>query len=417
MLSTLLSRYRAAWIVVLAFVILEVIVRLLPSEYGLPSGHFMAEYRKHHMEASEPCYDYIIFGDSRSLSLNGQKKNAERPFSIYNFSLPAMEPRYFVEYLRKYMRNRDCAPSALIFAGSPTYFEKGMTMPLNDQQGLYTTELDQNLADYIALRFSQRLEQPFQRPASKGGGQSELLWEAFSHRLLYTFDPWELAEMYRGPERVFAIRESLPLLYSTYKYRDAVRNYTIGIKKAHFEEPGFPDICNECEGIEKLPMCHPSLTDVQDNRRMATVLDRNQGGLNITDRLKPFERIAYEQMRTRAIEDAVKIANRPEIEIDITPIRNLAKEAKKWNIPLAIIVVPFPEEYVQTRIVRLYLEAVRKLETESPDVRYFSFPKLGYSDNLFAEGTHYTCPGAMRANDEFMNKVVPEIRRFAAARN
>ncbi|HNJ04786.1 MAG TPA: DUF1574 domain-containing protein, partial [Leptospiraceae bacterium] len=105
MSSILRFKYPALLGAVAVIAILEIAARIIPLEYTSGAGIFLTEKRRALIEASSPEYDYIILGDSRSLSLNGHPRTDKEPYTVYNLSIPAMGPRYFQYYLEKYLHN------------------------------------------------------------------------------------------------------------------------------------------------------------------------------------------------------------------------------------------------------------------------------------------------------------------------
>ena len=204
-LSNLVKRSPAFTVTLLIFVAIEVLVRILPMEYASGAGVFLTNHRRKLMENPEARFDYIIFGDSRSLSLMGHPPTDVEPYSIYNFSLPAMDPRYFRFYLRKYLQNRDSKPAALIFAGDPALFQEPWRRPHHDPDMNYTDFLGQGLGGYLWNRVSRPvagLLSGDELPRKERIPHIErLVWNAFSHRFLHMFGVSELMAQFQGPER------------------------------------------------------------------------------------------------------------------------------------------------------------------------------------------------------------------------
>ncbi len=187
----LVRRFPAAAIVVALFVGLELAVRLLPMQAGMGAGVWLTGHRRDMADGLREAarapdgFDYIILGESRSLSLHGQAASAERPYTAYNLSLPSMGSRYFTYYFEKYMTGRERVhgrdPAAVILAADPAVFQREWSYPLHDQALVYSDDAHESVATYLSNRTTRRVallysDEPT-RTASPGAG-----WANYSHR-------------------------------------------------------------------------------------------------------------------------------------------------------------------------------------------------------------------------------------------
>lgn len=394
--------------------VLEVVVRVLPMEYSVGAGVFLTNYRRQVAESDGKLADYIILGDSRSLSLNGKARDADAPYSVYNFSLPAMSPRYFPYLLRKIVEHRapEDRPTAVIFAGDPGLFQSSWIYPYHDKDLRYSSGIHDSLVTYLWNRFYLRLRRLILREAGPPSRPSNaLVWDAFSHRFLHLFSMGELAEMFTGAERVFILREALPLQYRTYKWRDGLRQYTFGLRGDYFLPYEFPTGCDTCAAL-LTERCHPEAPRVQDNRRMRAVLESQHGGFNLANRLNPIERFQYLAMRDRHVNKQVENFNR--ITPDFYAAEALIEEARRLGLKIVFTDVPSMDVYRGTAYHRKFFEGLEEYRTRYPDtVAIMRFPDPYYPKELFVEQVHYECAGAERLNLEFYADVMPRIVKFA----
>lgn len=394
------------------FLALELLLYMIPVELGEGAGVFLTNYRRSLAESSTPDFDYIVFGDSRSLSLMGHAPSTEENWSVYNFSLPAMGPRYFPFLFKKYMAHRTKKPAAVIFSADPELFQKSFTLPLHDPRGLYSPDVDQTLLDYLKARVVKRIQYLFDPPAEpeEGPYSQDMIWNAFSHRYLQLFSPLELMEQYTGPERVFILKESIPLLYRTYRFRKAIKSHTFGIGAQMTKVKPLPDVCNSCDGLLR-PECHPDLPRVADNIRLRDGLNQRYGQINLADRLDLKERFLYHSVRDKMINDKVKYLNKT--EPDLRYLEQFVDTVTKEGIRVVITDVPSIDAYGDTLYHRHFFQKVRELAQKNPLLSLIRFPEPYYPRELFVEQVHYDCPGARRLNREFYASVMPEILKFA----
>lgn len=392
------------------FVLLELLLRLFPAEYGSNQEIFLTNHRRKLIENSRSCFDYVIFGDSRSLSIMGHPPTEDEPWSTYNLSLPAIPPRYFVHYLKKYVDHRPCRPSAVILGASPAMFLSQAMAPYHDPRHIYSDATDESLSTYLWKRLVRRPPLLFSR-IEQNSSMQDMSWEYFSARFLHMFSPRELSHQFTGAERIFVLRHALPLTYQSYRYRETIRQFSTSFSSDNLAEPHRPPECNSCDSIER-SRCHPPMTNVQSNRLLDRHLAETYGQINLADRLKPEVRLAYRSMRGRLISGAIDGMNQSGEAIDLAPIESLLHLAQEEGIRVVITIPPFVEEWSQTRLVQEFDRRIDELAEKNPDLRVIRFPGP-FPAELFVEHVHYDCQGARRLNEEFRKSVMPGILTFA----
>lgn len=408
-----LFKNRAFWITVAIFAAVEIVVRILPSHYGEGAGVFLTNHRKILAESETPEFDYILLGDSRSLSVMGHIPTDEEPYSLYNFSLPAMDSRYYKFFLEKILENRKHRPVAVIFSADPQVFFRGYNAPLNDPKRKYTDSPQTTISQYVWNRVVRRVLSIFRNDEEKipeGGITTDMLWEHFSHRYLHLFDFSDIIRNYTGAERVFLIKESLPLLYSTYKYRNSVSGLTDNLKSVFRKTDPVPDYCGTCEGLVR-PECHHRLSHLEDNSLISDGLRERYGQINLADRLTMTERLGYLAVRDSQIKRYKKRLN--EATPDLSFMEDFVKFAISMGLKVIVTDVPAIDEYEDTKFHRTYYPAVEKMLSKYPEATIIRFPEPYYPADLFVEQVHYDCRGADMLNRDFYTSVMPEILKFA----
>jgi hypothetical protein len=404
-------RYPALAVTVLIFAALEVAARILPLEYTTGAGIFLTEHRKALVESNSPEFDYIILGDSRSLSLRGHPPTKEEPFSVYNLSLPAMGARYFPYYLDKYFEKRGRLPAAIIFAGDPGLFQKTWSVPNHDQGMLYAEELDESLAQYLSNRFTKRLHYLKEgRYPDQRDPFGLLVWEAFSHRYLHLFDLPDMIRQYRGAERIFMVRESIPNILHLYRFREGIRQYTVDLRANSFRKHPLPAYCSSCSHVTRLE-CHPDLPKIEDNQLLEAQLAESYGQVNLGNRLTIGDRFKYYQLRDSAIDYQVKFFQKQ--EPDMRHVEAIVRKAAERGVRIVFSDVPAVEPMRGVHYHQVYFEKMKELEKRYPNMKVIRFPDPYYPVKLFIEQVHYECEGAERLSSEFYSHVMPQILRFA----
>ena len=406
-----MRRFAALWVVLSVLALAEIVFRIVPMEYASGAGIFLTVDRRKLAESGRPEFDYIVLGDSRSMSLKGHAPSAAEPFSVYNFSMPALGPRYFRHYLAKILANRKRRPAGLIFAGDPRHFQSRMYRPHHDPLLSYSDSAEDGLGSYLSNRLTRRVGYALGSGVPRENtALNELVWETFSHRYLHLFSVPELARQFVGAERVFILSDALPLLSYTYRYRRAIAGYTSGFSLSLLREVPVPAYCGACSAVLK-DECFPTLSHPQDNRRMEELIRANYGGINIGDRLRPEQRIMAHAVRDRTIEEYRRLYD---IEgPDLRELELLVEAARSLGLKTALVEVPNIDAYRGTRFYREYDRALAGLLLKNPSVRRFDFPRPFYPRDLFIEHVHYSCEGARRLNRDFYAEVMPAILKFA----
>ena len=406
-------KYPALWITLAFFFLLELSLYIIPIEYGSSAGIFLTNHRKKLAEASTPVFDYIILGDSRSISLMGHAPSQREPYSVYNFSLPALGPRYFKYFMKKYLKNRKYKPAALIFSGEPKHFVNASLNPHHDPAMLYSKSTNDTLAEYLWNRFHLRIKYAIHgRPSNTNiaSYSNEIKWTFFSHRYLHLFNIKELSEQFMGAERVFILRESAPLLIRIYKFRDAIKHHTTGFKISFLQKHHSPPICSTCEGT-KLYSCYSDPPRFQDNQFLAAGINRRYGQLNITDRITPDLRAVARMFQKKGIENEKNALQT--ISPNLKGLENIIRFVTSQNIRMVLSETPHIDSYKNTKFYLLYERKVTDLLKKYPLATRIKFPQPHYPKELFTEHVHLECEGAEKLNRDFYKSVFPKILKFA----
>lgn len=413
--TSLFSRYKAFWILIGFFLVLEAVLRLTPVEYGAGAGVFLTEHRRELAESSAPEFDYIMLGDSRSLSINGHKESPGKEYSLYNFSMPAMGPRYFKHLLLKYLENRKNPPAAVILSMDPGNFQKSWHVPLYDANMRYADKLDESLLEYLRKRTIRGLKSPFTRDGIQmwAAYSPDEIWDHFGHRFLNLFSFRELAGQFRGPERLFVLKEALPMTSHVYRYREALASLTFSFRRSAFKDQPLPEYCNTCAGVQR-EECHPDVSNFIANRRLETYLTGTGGGINLGDRLSLTQRMQYLMIRDSEITRQVAYFKDAEMVMD--PLLDLIETAAEKGIRVVITTSPTIEAYKNSPYYVRFEEQLRARTAGNRLVKIVPFKNQYLPRNLFIEQVHYECEGAALVNRDFYENVMPEILRFAPPR-
>lgn len=406
-----MRRFAALWVVLAVLGLVEGVLRVLPMEFASGAGIFLTVNRRELAQSSLPEFDYIVLGDSRSLSLNGHAPTAKEPYSVYNFSLPALGPRYFRHYLQKILAHRKHKPAALIFAGDPRHFQKRFYRPHHDPLLAYSDSTGEGMADYLSKRLTRRVAYALAGGVPKANTElNDLVWDTFSHRYLHLFSFAELASQFTGAERVYILSEALPLVFATYRYRRGIAGYTTGFNLSLLREVPIPPYCGTCAAVMKNE-CFPTLPHPQDNRQMARLIRSNYGGINIGDRLRPELRIMTLMLRDRTVAEYRRLYDTE--SPDLRELELLIRAAQGLGLKTILVEVPGIDAYRGTRFYREYDRALAGLLARVPSARRFHFPEPFYPRELYIEHVHYSCEGAARLNRDFYSGVMPKILEFA----
>ncbi len=385
-------------------VVIEFFVRIIPIYYFDKPEKFLIHFVRKKIESGQNNYDVIILGDSRSMSLNpGTYKN------VYNFSLPGMGSRYYPYFIKKYLSFNNKKPKAIIFAGSPLLVFTGKGEPVVHSSLKRYVKPDMSIFEYIYNRTVYRIMNLDINDQKFSYNREELLWDFFSHRLLFLFSTIELAKQYTGVERVYVLSESIPLNYSTYKFRDAIKNL-FELNNYKTFKNYFGEAYCSCNNL-LLSECQPSISQLQDNIKTEILLNKNNGYLNISDRLSPRLREQYSKQK----ENIIKIYKAgfdyvPKFDFSYT--KEFIEYLNQNNILYIYLLVPFPSYFTESKELQAFQIEFEKFLSNFPNTKIFYFPTRYFDPDLYSDQVHLTCEGAEKLNIEFQEIVLPRILEY-----
>ena len=411
-------RFKAAWITVAIFAGLELLVRLTPMQYGMGAGVFLTDHRRDLVDGVSPAgvqdFDYIIFGESRSLSLSGHAATEAEPYSVYNLSLPAMGSRYYAKFLRKYLAGHERPPAAVIFAADPGVFQEAWGRPLHDPAMRYADGADESLLEYLGKRTTRRVSALFTATNGSAGASPDASWENYSHRFLHLFSPRELIQYYTGAERLFLLREAMPLQYYSYRYRESIRQ-NMKLLFSGGQRITLPPECQRCEFLDA-PQCRPELSNIQDNLLISEHLARTQGGINLGDRLTPVQRMQFGFVRAKLIQATAE--NFERARPDLEPLAELIAVAREHGVKIILAPTPSVRDYRDTAYYKYYYQQLAELQARYADTLVATeFPEPFIPGDRFVDQIHYDCPTAVAVNADFQNYVLPRVVQLAPVRS
>jgi len=396
-----------AFIGVIIFV--EILVRIFPIYYFEKPEKFLIYSTRKLIENGNNNYDVIILGDSTSMSLNpGPFKN------IFNFSMPAMGVRYYPFFVKKYLKYNNRKPKAIIFSGSFSLVSTGKGLPLVSLELLPYAYPDISLKKYIYNRTIKRLNDILQ---GKTFTQEEIYnmvqglqeWEIYSQRYLTLFSAWEINDQYRGPEWFYIMSQSIPLLYNTYTFRNAIQNI-FNMNTYKFEKNSYGTFYCSCDKL-LLKVCQPPTSQYQDNQIIDNFRKIHNGYYNISDRLSPELLQAFELEKGNTIKKLQKHAKiKPNFDFSYTAkfISNLNKK----NILFIYLVMPYPNLYKNEVLLPSFFKEFEEFLKQFPNTKMYYFPTMYYDAKFYADMVHLNCEGAKKLNDEFQNIVLPQIIEY-----
>jgi hypothetical protein len=402
------------------FVALEAVVRLTSIEFLEQPEIFFVNLKKKYVETGKSNDDIIILGDSRSMSLEGHSPKDGSEFSVYNHSLPAMGPKYYIGFLKKYLRAGNKKPKMVLFAGSPLLYSVGYGPPLYDPSGS-STSTNESFLSYLKRRWKEGWERNIFATGSgsviqysgKQGDYEQLLWEFFGHRFLHQFSVSELWEHFDGIERVFLVSKAIPLLYESYKFHGAIRNgSSLENWKVSPDWKSKIEFCKTCENVEA-GLCIPPTSQREDNWQIEEMIRESKGKYNISNRLKPqvvvFSKlvVANDFNKQKQIEESRTEFAKPNFQV----LEDMIAYLKSEGIAFGFVYMPWvlegeiwPENESRKKKLQAFLK--------TKEVPYFSFPKDGYPSYEFVDKIHYDCRGEAKLNSEFKSFVLPQVFRF-----
>lgn len=344
------KKFPAFTIAAIFVILVEIVLRLIPNlEYLETGGSFFTYHKRSIAENKNENYDILLFGDSRSLSLKGFPKD-KKDLSIYNFSLPAAGPRYVEFFLKKYIRNHDIKPKAVIWA----------------------IDMEQ-----------------FQIAKNQAFDANKENWQTYKHRLLNLFSYSESYEQYSGFELIFITKEYIPYQFYTFKYRIGLREFLNGLK---------------LETFTKKESFH-----ITQNNMIVKLTSLNNGQINLGDYF-----LADENQRKEGYEGSFKILDKEENDFTFQPLENFIRYSHSEKIPVIILILPKAEKLYSTKTLSKIHTDLKKEFSAKKNIFYLEFQEINYPIKLFGEGIHYTTEGAEKLNSEYEKFILPKIFEFVS---
>ncbi|TGK34439.1 hypothetical protein EHQ12_16110 [Leptospira gomenensis] len=357
---------------------------------------FLVNNVRKRMESGTLAYDGLIFGDSRSMSLIPSSES-----HVYNFSLPAMGARYYTHYLAKYLRAGNKKPEYVIFASSPGLIAGGYGEPIVDPSLMKYVRPNMSLFEYLKNRFLSGLTYKNfiieSDPANMRKTISEINWKFFSHRILHLFSIREMFDQYDGPELLYVLSSSLPNGLSTYRYRKALLN----VFSYENYKPAEAALKLDC-GCEELytPRCTAPESNYRDNRWIAEKLSFQNGGLNISDRIKPQHALLYQMSRDK-LKEEILTPYKDEPHFDFSAFEDFLRYTKEQKVEVRYLVMPFPEYLEPTGYFDKFWKAFAPLLEKYPHLKVLRFEKQFLKPEHYSDQIHLNCNGAKITNEMF----------------
>ncbi|RHX94310.1 hypothetical protein DLM76_09455 [Leptospira yasudae] len=384
-------------LIVLGIVIaIELVARFTEIYFYEHTEVFLVNNVRKRMESGALDYKGLIFGDSRSMSLVPSPES-----KVYNFSLPAMGARYYTHYLAKYLKAGNQKPEFILFASSPGLITRGYGEPIIDPTLIKYVRPNMSLPEYLENRFVSGLTYKNfvmeSGPATLQKTVSEINWKFFSHRILHLFSLGEMIEQYKGPELLYVLSASIPNAFSTYRYRKALLN----VFSYENYKPAEAKMKLDC-GCEELytPQCSPPESNYRDNRWISEKLNFQNGGLNISDRMKPQHAILY-QMSQEKLKEEVLAPYKTEPSFDFAAFEDFLRYTQEQNIQVVYLVMPFPDYIQPTGYFTKFWNAFEPLKTKYPHLKVIQFEKQFMKPESYSDQIHLNCEGAKATNEMF----------------
>ncbi len=382
---------------VLAIVIgVELLARFTDIYFYEHTEVFLVNNVRKKMESGTLNYKGLIFGDSRSMSLIPSKES-----NLYNFSLPAMGARYYPHYLAKYLKAGNKKPEFILFASSPGLIAGGYGNPIVDPALIKYVKPNMELPEYLETRFISGLT--YKNFIMESGSESmqktvsEINWKFFSHRILHLFSIREMFDQYKGPELLYVLSASIPNVFSTYRYRKALLN----VFSYENYKPAEATMKLDC-GCEELytPQCMAPESNVRDNRWIANKISFQNGGLNISDRIKPQHALLY-QMSQDKLKEEILSPYKEEPHFDFSAFEDFLRYTESQNIQVFYLVMPFPDYIEGTGYFSKFWKAFAPLQTKYPHLKVLEFEKPFLKPDFYSDQIHLNCQGAKVTNEMF----------------
>ncbi|EMY77110.1 hypothetical protein LEP1GSC060_1988 [Leptospira weilii serovar Ranarum str. ICFT] len=393
---TSLFKNKVVLILIGTVVSIELVAKFTEIYFYEHTEVFLVNNVRKKMESGVLDYKGLVFGDSRSMSLIPAAES-----KIYNFSLPAMGARYYAYYLSKYLKAGNKKPEFILFASSPGLIAGGYGDPIIDPNLVKYAKPNMSLSEYLENRFVSGLTyKNFIMEGSSENMQktaSEINWKFFSHRILHLFSIGEMFEQYKGPELLYVLSASVPNLFSTYRYRKALLN-VFSYENYKPAETTMKLDCG-CEELYTLPCMAPE-SNFRDNRWVSEKLNFQNGGLNISDRIKPQHAILYRMSRDKLKEETL-FPYKKEPSFDFRAFEDFLIYARTQNIDVYYIVMPFPDYIESTGYFSKFWKAFESLQTKYPHLKVLRFEKQFIKPEYYSDQIHLNCQGAKVVNEMF----------------
>lgn len=409
MSSILRSEYRPVWIFVLVVLLIELAAHVLPLYRFEKSEAALIESTRNKILSGNNSYRVLIFGDSRSMSLN-PRFGTESYKDAYNFSLPAMGPRYYRRYLEKYVEAGNKKPEAILFAGSPLLLMAGKGKPMIDPTLTGYASPDISLFDYLVRRGPSRVVNISKemRSPKTARAYDELNWDFFSGRYSRIFSPLDVWREYRGPERLFLFSTTLPMQLRSYRHREAILNALDPVNYRFQDNQHAGDACS-CELIHT-QACLPPPSFYQDNSLVEKAREAHNGMYNITDRIAPSQ---IEMLVAREAELTERFSNqsRSVPTVDYAVVEDFLRYLDDQEIRYFYLMMPFPEYFKDSPYIRTFDESFTALLRKYPNAQRLRFKTEFLPLKYMPDHVHMNCEGASLINAELTSIVLPELYR------
>jgi hypothetical protein len=407
--SILRSEYRPIWFFALVVLLIELAAHVLPLYRFERSEAALIESTRNKILSGRNAFRVLIFGDSRSMSLN-PRYGTESFKDTYNFSLPAMGPRYYRRYLEKYIEAGNRKPEAILFAGSPLLLMAGKGQALIDPALSEYAQPDMTLLEYLNRRGPERITRIGEeiRRSPRSYIYEELDWSFFSGRYTRMFSPLDVWQDYRGPERLFLISATLPMQFRSYRHREAILNALDPVNYRFQENQHASDACS-CDRIYT-QACLPPPSFYQDNSLVEKAREDHNGMYNITDRIPPA-RIAMLAAKDAELKERFFNQSRSVPPVDYVVVEEFLRYLADQNIRYFYLMMPFPEYYDGSPYIRTFEETFTALLKKYPHAKRLRFRTEFLPTRYMPDHVHLNCEGARLINAEFTGIVLPELYR------
>ncbi|MBW7858668.1 MAG: hypothetical protein H3C43_10350 [Leptonema sp. (in: Bacteria)] len=409
MLSILRSKFFPFYVIGVLVLIFELTARNLPLYLFEKSEASLIESTRLKIESGKNQYQVLIFGDSRSMSLN-PRFGSDRFSDTYNFSLPAMGPRYYKRYLQKYLAAGNQKPKVILFSGSPMLLMAGKGQTLVDPTINRYAKPDISLLDYLKNRGPNRLFQlENEMTTQQSTKNKELDWAFFSGRYLRMFSIADTFKDYVGPERLFLISAMIPMLFDSYRYRDAILNAMDPLNYRFVDNGHGTDNCN-CQ-LTKTPQCLPPPSYYQDDLLVEQSREHRNGMYNISDRMSVERLQALELSKERLI-DQFTHQSQSKTNPNYTVLEEFLNFLEEQQIQYYYFLTPFPEYFRDSAYITNFEATVTPIFDQHPNAHWIRHQAEFLNPEFFSDQVHLNCQGAELLNQEFVSEVLPQLYRL-----